>query len=71
MVSGSTLTLKTCTAKSACTIVESSLAAKRAVWIQNEVELCGPEKEPLGNAHLNVAMAKRVIKALQKFVEES
>lgn len=45
----------------------SSLATKRCVWIQNEVtEHMG---EHLGNAHLTVAMAKRVIKALQKFVD--
>jgi hypothetical protein len=50
-------------------IQRSSLAGKRAVWIQNEVVPCGPDKEPIGNAHLSVAMAKRVIKALQRFVD--
>jgi hypothetical protein len=50
-------------------IVESSLATKRCVWIQNEICFCGPDKEPIGNAHLTVTMAKRVILALQKFVD--
>jgi hypothetical protein len=45
----------------------SSLATRRCVWIQNEViEHTG---EYLGNAHLTVPMAKRVIKALQAFVD--
>jgi hypothetical protein len=48
-------------------VVESSLATKRCIWIQNEV--CTHMGEALGNAHLTVSMAKRVIKALQKFVE--
>ncbi len=52
-----------------CTVLRSSLATKRAVWIQNEIDLCGPDKEPIGNAHLSVAMAKRVIRALQLFVD--
>lgn len=49
-------------------VVASSLATKRCVWIQNEVS---PEHmgERLANAHLTVAMAKRVIKALQAFVD--
>ena len=48
-------------------IVASSLATKRCVWIQNEVtEHMG---QHLANAHLSVAMAKRVIKALQDFVD--
>ena len=49
-------------------VQESSLATKHAVWIQNEIELCGPEKLPIGNAHLDKRMAKRVIKALEQFV---
>jgi hypothetical protein len=45
----------------------SSLATRRCVWIQNEVtEHMGVH---LGNAHLTVPMAKRVIKALQRFVD--
>ena len=45
----------------------SSLAMKRCVWIQNEVtEHMG---QHFGNAHLTVAMTKRVIKALQAFVD--
>jgi hypothetical protein len=45
----------------------SSIATKRCVWIQNEVtEHMG---EHFGNAHLTVPMAKRVIKALQAFVD--
>ena len=45
----------------------SSLADKRCVWIQNEVtEHMGTY---LGNAHLTAAMARRVIKALQAFVD--
>jgi len=52
-----------------CCVTRSSIVGPPAVWIQNEIELCGPDKEPLGNAHLNKAMARRVIKALQKFVE--
>ena len=45
----------------------SSLATKRCVWIQNEVtEHMG---QHLGNAHLTVAMAKKIIKALQEFVD--
>lgn len=44
----------------------SSLATKRCVWIQNEVtEHMGHH---LGNAHLTVPMARRIIKALQAFV---
>lgn len=50
-----------------CCVVASSLATKRAVWIQNEVET--HMGEHLGNAHLDVRMAKRVIKALQEFVD--
>ena len=38
-----------------------------AVWIQNEVKF--HMGEHLANAHLSVAQAKRVIKALQKFVD--
>lgn len=50
-----------------CCVVASSLATKRCVWIQNEVtEHMG---EHLANAHLDVAMARRVIKALQSFVD--
>jgi len=48
-------------------VQESSLATKRCVWIQNEVVDCSGT--PLGNAHLTVPMAKRVIKALQRFVD--
>jgi hypothetical protein len=45
----------------------SSIATKRCVWIQNEVtEHMG---EHFGNAHLTVPMAKRVIRALQAFVD--
>jgi hypothetical protein len=45
----------------------SSLATRRCVWIQNEVtEHMG---QHLANAHLTVPMAKRVIRALQAFVE--
>ena len=48
-------------------IQASSLATKRCVWIQNEVtEHMGIH---LANAHLSVGMAKRVIKALQTFVD--
>jgi len=48
-------------------IQASSLATKRCVWIQNEVtEHMG---EHLANAHLTVPMARRVIKALQAFVD--
>lgn len=48
-------------------IVKSSLATGRCVWIQNEVvEHMGTY---LGNAHLTVPMAKRIIKALQAFVD--
>lgn len=49
-------------------IQESSIATRKAVWIQNEIQLCGPDKEPIGNAHLSKTMAKRVIKALERFV---
>ena len=52
-----------------CRVVRSSIAGKRAVWIMNEIVLCGPDSEPIGNAHLTVAQAKKVIKALQKFVD--
>lgn len=52
-----------------CRVQESSLATKRAVWIQNEVVT--HMGESLGNAHLSVAMARRVIKALQAFVESA
>jgi hypothetical protein len=48
-------------------VQESSLATKRCVWIQNEV--VHHLGESIGNAHLTVAMAKRVIKALQAFVD--
>ena len=47
-------------------VVRSSLVGKRCVWIQNEV--VEHRGEHLGNAHLTVPMAKRVIKALQEFV---
>jgi hypothetical protein len=48
-------------------VVRSGLVGTRAVWIQNEVkEHLG---EHLGNAHLSVAQAKRVIRALQAFVD--
>jgi hypothetical protein len=50
-------------------VVESSIATRRCVWIQNEVCFCGADKEPIGNAHLTVTMARRVIKALQSFVD--
>lgn len=50
-----------------CRIVRSSLVGPRCVWIQNEVtEHMG---EHMGNAHLTVPMARRVIKALQAFVD--
>lgn len=49
-------------------IVKSSLATQDAVWIQNEIEYCDSNATPLGNAHLTRPMAKRVIKALQDFV---
>jgi hypothetical protein len=52
-----------------CTVLRSSIIGKPAVWIQNEIDLCGPDKEPLGNAHLDKRMARRVIKALQQFVD--
>lgn len=48
-------------------IVRSSLVGPRAVWIQNEVT--HHMGEHLGNAHLSVAQAKRVIRALQAFVD--
>lgn len=47
-------------------VVKSSLATKDAVWIQNEV--C--KDTALGNAHLDKDMAKRVISALQDFVND-
>jgi hypothetical protein len=50
-----------------CRIVRSSLATGRCVWIQNEV--VHHMGEHIGNAHLTVPMAKRVIKALQAFVD--
>lgn len=49
------------------TVVKSSIAGTSAVWIQNEIEYCSGE--PIGNAHLSRVMAKRVIKALQTFVD--
>lgn len=48
-------------------VIKSSLASRRCVWIQNEVVNCHGEN--LANAHLTVSMAKRVIKALQDFVD--
>lgn len=47
-------------------IAASSLFGRRAVWIQNEVV----QHNGLfsGNAHLTVPMAKRVIRALQAFI---
>ena len=48
-------------------IQASSLATKRCVWIQNEVtEYMGAT---FANAHLTVPMARRVIKALQQFID--
>lgn len=48
-------------------VIRSSLVSPRCVWIQNEiVEHMG---EHLGNAHLTVPMARRIIKALQAFVD--
>ena len=48
-------------------VVRSSLWGPPHVWIQNEVvEHMGRH---LCNAHLNRAMAKKVIKALQAFVD--
>lgn len=44
-------------------VQKSSLATKRAVWIFTEVETT------CAGAHLSVAQAKRVIKALQMFVD--
>lgn len=49
------------------TIVKSSIATEDCVWIQNEVITV--DGEAIGNAHLTVDMAKRVIKALQAFVD--
>lgn len=51
------------------TVQKSSIAGRRLVWIQNEVELCGRQKVPLGNAHLTVPMAKRIVHALQRFID--
>jgi len=51
-------------------IQQSSLATKHAVWIQNEIVLCGPDKEPIGNAHLDKRMARRIVKALQRFIDQ-
>lgn len=48
-------------------VVRSSLVSPRCVWIQNEVTF--HIGEHLANAHLTVPMAKRVIKALQAFVD--
>lgn len=50
-----------------CRVQASSLATKRAVWIQNEID--NFTGIPIGNAHLSVVMAKRIIKALQAFVD--
>jgi hypothetical protein len=48
-------------------IMKSSLATDRCVWIQNEV--CEIHGHHIGNAHLTVPMAKKVIAALQRFVD--
>lgn len=53
-------------AKNIC-VVASSLATERCVWIQNEVTF--HMGTALASAHLTVPMAKRVIRALQKFVD--
>ena len=45
----------------------SSLATRRAVWIFPEVTV--HLGEPQAGVHLSVAQAKRVIKALQAFVD--
>lgn len=45
----------------------SSLATKRAVWIFPEVKQANTG-EWLAGAHLSVVQAKRIIKALQRFV---
>ena len=45
----------------------SSLATRRAVWIFPETSM--HMGEPQAGAHLTVAQAKRVIKALQAFVD--
>jgi hypothetical protein len=51
-------------------IQRSSLASNRCVWIQNEVTtLEVPPNTHLANAHLTVKMAKKVIAALQAFVD--
>ena len=50
-------------------ITQSSLVTPRAVWIHPEIKQHHVTKEYLAGAHLNVAMAKRVIKALQNFVD--
>ena len=50
-------------------VQESSIATEHCVWIQNEIVVV--DGIPLGNAHLTVEMAKRVIKALKEFVKES
>lgn len=50
-------------------VVKSSLATQDCVWIQNEVTEHLPTGTHLGNAHLTRAMAKRVIRALQAFVD--
>ena len=49
-------------------VKRSSSMGRRLVWIQNEVILCGPDKEPIGNAHLTSTQARRVIKALESFI---
>lgn len=46
----------------------SSLASKRAVWIFPEVETACTG-EHIAGAHLSVALAKRIINALQRFVD--
>jgi len=50
-------------------VQESSLASRRCCWIFPEVKM--HLGEPQSGAHLTVAMAKRVIKALQAFVDGS
>ena len=55
-------------------IQESSLATQPAVWIFTENEEDGEIKDgkPFKmDAHLSIAQAKRVVKALQAFIEKN
>lgn len=47
-------------------VQRSSLAFKDAVWIQNEITKC--DDTFLANAHLDKPMARKIIKALERFV---